>query len=100
MRKVARSTYELAHREGRPRLTEVWLIVRCRNGVRSFPRVRRRITVPVDRLWHHVRCDSIAKLVRVQDKLGHGSEVDVSRFVSENELLSGLVTLKTHQKRL
>ena len=51
--------------------------------------MRRRIAVPVDRLWHHVRCNSIAKLVRVQDELGYGSEVDVSRFVSEDELLSG-----------
>ena len=48
--------------------------------------MRRRIAVPVDRLWHHVRCNSIAKLVRVQDELGYSRKVDISRFVSENEL--------------
>lgn len=60
---------------------------RC-NRVGSLSRVRRSITVSVDRLWDHVWSDGITEFVRVEDEFGYRSEINVSWLVSENELLS------------
>lgn len=67
--------------------TEIRGVVRRSHRVGSFSSSRRRISIGRDgRCGRTVGGSGIAKLVSVQDKLGYGCEIYISRLVTENEL--------------